>query len=163
MLSYYFLVSSASCKSKNNLIALPTPPANTSKETAKMGRLHISGNSEDSTSFKPLFTSQALALHDGMGGPHPSTTQIVQPVSVFGEITDMPRRNTLSARSSSGISPLSLRESNSSSASSSGAPTPLQCSTTPSSGHAQAQGLHMGMAWAQSHRTQPVSLLIPFI
>ncbi|KFY00894.1 hypothetical protein O988_03039 [Pseudogymnoascus sp. VKM F-3808] len=119
-----------------------------------MGRLHISGNSEDSTSFKPLFTSQALALHDGMGAPHPSTTQIVQPVSVFGEIADTPRR-TLSASSSSGISPLSLRESSSSSASSSGAAAPLQCSTTPSSGHAQAQGLHMGMAWAQSHRTQP--------
>ncbi|KFZ07125.1 hypothetical protein V501_06749 [Pseudogymnoascus sp. VKM F-4519 (FW-2642)] len=111
----------------------------------------------------PSYTSQALALHNGMGGPHPSATQTVQPINVAGEITDlMPYRDNPPTRSARGSSsrrrPLpesSYGSSSSSGSGSSGAATPHQYSPSASSGHAQTQGLHMGMAWVRPHHIQP--------
>ncbi|OBT48412.1 hypothetical protein VE00_01195 [Pseudogymnoascus sp. WSF 3629] len=129
-----------------------------------MGKSDGSFPSTSSTSrSSPSYTSRALALHNGMGGPHPSATQTVQPINVAGEITDMmPYRDNPPARSTRGSGsrrrplPEPSRSSGSSSGSgSSGAATPLQYSPPASSGHAQTQGLHMGMAWAQPHHIQP--------
>ncbi|OBT67330.1 hypothetical protein VE03_02720 [Pseudogymnoascus sp. 23342-1-I1] len=121
---------------------------------------HSNSSTSPMSRSSPSYTSQALALHNGMGGPHPSATQIVQPINVAGEIADMRYRDDPPARSTggSGSHRRPLPESSHSSGSgsgSSGAATPLKCSLPASSGHAQAQGLHMGMAWAQPHRTQP--------
>lgn len=128
-----------------------------------------SGKSAPSTAStpqsSPSYTSQALALHNGMGGPRPSATQTVQPINVTGEIADMPYRDNPAARGTRGSGshrwplPGSSHSSSSSSGSgSSSAATPSRYSPPPSSGHAQAQGLHMGMAWARPHHTQPVRL-----
>ncbi|KFY99709.1 hypothetical protein V498_00563 [Pseudogymnoascus sp. VKM F-4517 (FW-2822)] len=129
----------------------------------KSGRSNPRTSSSSTSHSSPSYTSQALALHNGMGGPHPSATQTVQPINVAGEIADMPYRDNPPARSTRGPGshrlplPESPHSSGSNSGSgSSGAATPLQYSPPTSSGHAQAQGLHMGMAWAQPHRTQPV-------
>ncbi|KFY67820.1 hypothetical protein V496_01403 [Pseudogymnoascus sp. VKM F-4515 (FW-2607)] len=128
----------------------------------KSGRSNPRTSSSSTSHSSPSYTSQALALHNGMGGPHPSATQTVQPINVAGEIADMPYRDNPPARSTRGPGshrlplPESPHSSGSNSGSgSSGAATPLQYSPPTSSGHAQAQGLHMGMAWAQPHRTQP--------
>jgi hypothetical protein len=152
---------------QNNLVALLIPPTHISTETTKMGKSADSDPITSSTSrSSPSYTSQALALHNGMGGPHPSATQTVQPINVAGEITDMmPYRDNPPTRNARGSSsrrrPLpesSYGSSSSSGSGSSGAATPLQYSPTASSGHAQAQGLHMGMAWARPNHIQPVSL-----
>lgn len=133
-----------------------------------MGKSNDLDPSTSSTSHSsPSYTSQAIALHNGMGGPHPSATQTVQPINVTGEITDMPYHDNPPARitreSGSHRQPITEFSHISSSSSGSGsgsssAGTPLQYSPPTSSGHAQAQGLHMGMAWARPHRTQPVRL-----
>ena len=167
MLSYYLLISSASFNSRtSSLLSLFLLPTSAQKQP-KMGKSDDSIPSTSSTSrSSPSYTSQALALHNGMGGPHPSATQTVQPINVAGEITDMvPYRDNPPARSSRGSGsrrrplPESSHSSGSSSGSgSSGAATPLQYSPPASSGHAQAQGLHMGMAWARPHHIQPVRL-----
>ncbi|KFZ20196.1 hypothetical protein V502_03295 [Pseudogymnoascus sp. VKM F-4520 (FW-2644)] len=128
-----------------------------------MGRSGKSAPSTASTSqSSPSYTSQALALHNGMGGPHPSATQTVQPINVAGEIADMPYRDnppTCSTRGSGSrrrpLPEFSHSSSSGSGSGSSSAATPPQYSPPPSSEHAQAQGLHMGMAWARPHRTQP--------
>ncbi|OBT73818.1 hypothetical protein VF21_06696 [Pseudogymnoascus sp. 05NY08] len=127
-----------------------------------MGKSDSSIPSTSSTSrSSPSYTSPALALHNGMGDPHPSATQTVQPINVASEITDMmPYRDNPPARSARGSGshrqplPGSSHSSSSGSGSSSEA-TPLQYSPPASSGHAQAQGLHMGMAWARPHHIQP--------
>lgn len=168
MLSYYLPISSASLSSKNNLVAPLYSSYHISTESTTMGKSgrpnpHTSSSSTSHSSAS--YTSQALALHNGMGGPHPSATQTVQPINVAGEIADMPYRDRPPARSTrgsgSGSYSRSLLESSHSSSSSSGsgssgAVAPLKYSPPTSSGHSQAQGLHMGMAWAQPNRTQPV-------
>lgn len=130
-----------------------------------MGRLHkVDPRTLSTSQFSPSYTSQSLALSE-MGGPHPSATQTVQPINVAGEIADTPYRGTPPSHSARGsgsrcrsLPELSQTSGSSSSSSSSSAENPTQYSPPTSSGHAQAQGLHMGMARAQPHRTQPVRL-----
>ncbi|KFY30190.1 hypothetical protein V493_02082 [Pseudogymnoascus sp. VKM F-4281 (FW-2241)] len=125
-----------------------------------------SNGSDSSTSLishsSPSYTFQATALHNRMGSPLPSATRSIQPINIAGEFTDMPYRDDPPARSirRSGSRrrplPKSSHSSSSSSGSgSSGTATPLQYSPHTSSGYAQTQGLHMGMAWARPHLTQP--------
>ncbi|KFY24074.1 hypothetical protein V491_02304 [Pseudogymnoascus sp. VKM F-3775] len=128
-----------------------------------MGKSNDLDPSTSSTSHSsPSYSSQAIALHNGMGGPHPSATQTVLPINATGEITDMPYHDNPPNRSTkvSGSHRRPLTEFSHSSSSGSGsgsssAATPLRYSPPTSSGHAQAQGLHMGMAWARPHSTQP--------
>lgn len=167
MLSYYLSISSSSFNSKTSSFLFPSLLPIPAQKQPKMGKSDGSIPRTSSTSrSSPSYTSQALALHNGMGGPHPSATQTVQPINVAGEITDMmPYRDNSPSRSTRGSGsrrrplPESSHSSGSSSGSgSSGAATPLQYSPPASSGHAQAQGLHMGMAWGRPHHIQPVRL-----
>lgn len=170
MLSYYLPISSVSFNSKTSSFLFPSLLPIPAQKQPKMGKSDGLFPSTSSTSCSsPSYTSRALALHNGMGGPHPSATQTIQPINVAGEITDMmPYRDNPPARSTRGSGsrrrplPEPSHSSGSSSGSgSSGAATPLQYSPPASSGHAQTQGLHMGMAWAQPHHIQPVCLSAP--